>query len=378
MLVVHKEIFKDEKCIETRTKCSFPNCNDTFLKKIDLTNHVKDFHKVDIIVEENTFQSQSDFELWKENEEMRNYVYFSKQRGDVTGKHFRHVYYNCQHDGELRIHNREQTNKTNRKVHYGHVKSNAYCPARMTLKIRLSDGFVELVYIKSHSHPITIENSKFQPTPKSVKKKISAKLALGVPVKNVWKDLKRGKPTESDQRENENLPASEEHFIKKNVISNMKRKISHQRKLTSDVSISRREKGLDIPDDHVATVIDAKQWQVQSQTKDIVYVVNRIKERCPECSHTSNEDFLICKHLYNCNCGNLEICKHIFKIHSVSTIALYRATELEEETQLFSQLVEKLSDLVQNSEVVQKLLLPQINHKLTNMIKQAESISTKD
>ena len=121
---------------------------------------------------------------------MKKSAYFSKQRGDRYGKKFRYVY--CQRDCAQRIHKAHDRKyyHTKRKVHHGSVKTNSFCPGRMILKVNLESNSVELTYFKSHNHPITLENTVFQPVPKSIKAAISSKLALGVPVKEIWKDVR--------------------------------------------------------------------------------------------------------------------------------------------------------------------------------------------
>lgn len=42
---------------------------------------------------------------------------------------------------------------------------------------------------KSHNHPITLKNTIFKPISKSIKAAISSELPLGVPVKEIWKDV---------------------------------------------------------------------------------------------------------------------------------------------------------------------------------------------
>ena len=75
------------------------------------------------------------------------------------------------------------------RVHHENVKTNSFCPGRMVLKVNLESKSVELTYFKSHNDPITLENTVFQPIPTSIKVAISSKLALGVSVKEIWKDI---------------------------------------------------------------------------------------------------------------------------------------------------------------------------------------------
>ena len=78
--------------------------------------------------------------------------------------------------------------KTNVKYKYGSIKTGKFFPARRT--VRIKPGKTSVVYIKSHNHPINIYNTQFQPIPKSVKTSVAAKLALGVPVPQIYRDLR--------------------------------------------------------------------------------------------------------------------------------------------------------------------------------------------
>ena len=60
----------------------------------------------------------------------------------------------------------------------------------MVLKVNLKSNSVDLTYFKFHNHRITLENTVFQPIPKSINAGIASKLALGVPVKEIWKDVR--------------------------------------------------------------------------------------------------------------------------------------------------------------------------------------------
>ena len=95
----HGTAFKDDRCTDVRTMCNFPGCMESFFWKVDFVKHLTDRHNIACSVESYTFASELEFQNWKEKEEVKNLVYFSKQRGDRCGKKFRYVYYNCQRDG---------------------------------------------------------------------------------------------------------------------------------------------------------------------------------------------------------------------------------------------------------------------------------------
>ena len=188
----HETVFKDDHCIDVRTMCNFPGYTESFFRRVDFVKHLTDRHNMACSVESYNVASKLEFQNWKEKEEVKNLVYFSKQRGDRCGKNFQYVYYNCQLD-DAHLINRAQDKKdhqTIRKMHHGSLKSNSFCQGRMVLKVNLKSNSVDLTYFKFHNHRITLENTVFQPIPKSINAGISSKLALGVPVKEIWKDVR--------------------------------------------------------------------------------------------------------------------------------------------------------------------------------------------
>ena len=75
------------------------------------------------------------------------------------------------------------------KVRHGSVKTNSFCESCMVVKVNFESNLVKLTCFKFHNHPITLKNMVFQPVSKSFKAVISSKLALGIPVKEIWKDV---------------------------------------------------------------------------------------------------------------------------------------------------------------------------------------------
>ena len=104
------------------------------------------------------------------------------------------MYYVCQHDGHSKAQRRkeEPDRKTNKRYHHGRTKRDAFCPLRMNVKLHESDRTVSVTYIRAHNHPIGAENTVHHPTPASILNLIKTKLCLGVPVSNIYRDLREG------------------------------------------------------------------------------------------------------------------------------------------------------------------------------------------
>ena len=217
-LRVHEVVVKDSNSIEVRTSCHYPACNESFYQKSDLIHHLKNKHSVEVCVENKTFKSIEDIEDWKEKEELKNCVYFSKQSGEKSTKQKKKLnYYICQRDGHSKPHKavNEPATKTNIRYKRGKIKTGSFCPARMSVST-FDDGKVEMLYIKSHNHPVTISDTKYHPIPRSVKANITAKVAIGVPVKDIYRDL-RSSLGHREQRDVGKEVLTKTHMITKNL-----------------------------------------------------------------------------------------------------------------------------------------------------------------
>ena len=54
----------------------------------------------------------------------------------------------------------------------------------------METGQLQVYYVSTHNHQLTLENTKFQPMPQSIRTGIKARLSLGVPVQEIYKDLR--------------------------------------------------------------------------------------------------------------------------------------------------------------------------------------------
>ena len=120
------------------------------------------------------------------------------------------------------------------KYKHGSIKTGKFCPARMT--VRIEPRKTSVVYIKSHNHPINIYSTQFQPIPKSIKPSVVAKLAFGVPVPQIYCDIRSTLRGREQRSESEPLPKT--HLITNENITDMKRVMSYGRCLHPDDSTS--------------------------------------------------------------------------------------------------------------------------------------------
>ena len=235
----HGIIYTDEKSHESKITCHLDNCSEKFFTKTLFINHLKKKHDVIVPTENKTFDTMKEFLVWKEQEELRNFVFFSQQSGDHKSATASQRYYYCQHDGSALPHRSksEPGRTTKRKNKKGQVKTGSFCPAKMTLKISEPSGKVQLEYTKSHNHPINITNTVFQPVPKSLQTQIAAKVAVGKPVNEIHREV-RGDMGDRENRESVSGNVTRAHLLKKRVISDIKRRLEKGKRLHPDDSTS--------------------------------------------------------------------------------------------------------------------------------------------
>ena len=111
-----------------------------------------------------------------------------------------------------------------------------FCPGRMNVKLHESDSTVSVTYIRGHNHPIGVENPVYQPTPTSVLNSIKTKQYLGVPVNNIYRELREGIINRNSRKTSEVI--SKKHLPKKSNVSDIHRHMSYGRRLHPDDSTS--------------------------------------------------------------------------------------------------------------------------------------------
>ena len=240
-----------------RTKCTYPGCEELFYHKSKMIDHLNEFHQVEAKKQVINFENEKLFMDWKEKEELKNFVYYSKQRGDGESKLLIHKYFICQHDGDERPHRKDgdPARKSNRKFRRGQIKTGSFCPSRIICHLNKVTNKVRVEYISAHSHPVNLANTVFQPIPTSTRQEIKAKLSIGIPVNEVYKDLREGMGNRESRLSNECITRA--HLISKTNISDMRRHMKYARRLH--------------PDDSTSTHLIVKKLQLESYNCVIVY-----------------------------------------------------------------------------------------------------------
>eukprot|EP00058_Branchiostoma_floridae_P009388 XP_002594876.1 hypothetical protein BRAFLDRAFT_86044 [Branchiostoma floridae] len=149
----HKQEYDDPHKAKMAT-CIQPNCDRVFYHRTRMLKHLEDDHNLVLSSSTHRFDTERDFLDWKEREERKNLVQFTKQGGSTLGKLSRYSYYICQHDGSDRAHcARGQPQRlSSRRNKKGRVKTGAICPARMLVKAELNSSVLRVTYVSSHNH----------------------------------------------------------------------------------------------------------------------------------------------------------------------------------------------------------------------------------
>ena len=137
----------------------------------------------------------------------------------------------------------------------GQVKSDRFCPSRMNCHINKATNAVRVEYISAHSHPVNLANTAYQPIPSTTRQEIKEKLSVGVPVNEVYKDLREGIGNRESRVEN--LSITKAHLISKANVSDIKRHMKYSRRLH--------------PEDSTSTHLIVKKLQLESNNSIIVY-----------------------------------------------------------------------------------------------------------
>lgn len=254
-LKVHCRTKHDTEIMDTasKTKCLNPQCNKSFYHKTQMLQHMEQEHGLMIQKLEMEFVSMEAFKKWKVEEETKKFVFFSSYRGPAANKNGKdkHLYFKCQRDGPDRAHRKlgEPRRKTERRNKKGSVKTGLLCPARMLCKVSGKTGKVTLTYIYSHAHTITPSDTEHQPLPKPLKKDLMEKLALGTPVRQLYKDLRKQSMdgvigggndvgTKTPGSPSSSAGALPVHHVSQRTLELMKHRVDMSRRLHCDESTS--------------------------------------------------------------------------------------------------------------------------------------------
>ncbi|XP_030843627.1 uncharacterized protein LOC115924911 [Strongylocentrotus purpuratus] len=188
-----RKVHKETTTSNARTSCIRPGCKEMFYHKTKLMQHLEEDHGICLQKSELSFATVEKFLAWKEREESQNFAYFSKERGAIQSSLCIHQTYACQRNGSSRSHKAKGSpaRTTSRKKSQGCVKTDMICPARIITAKCLKTGNLKVTYYSSHSHRLLSSDIKFHPLPQKLRDDLKLKIAFGVTVEDILKDLSR-------------------------------------------------------------------------------------------------------------------------------------------------------------------------------------------
>lgn len=123
---------------------------------------------------------------WIENMQKLTNSFYTGQNGVITHNDTQYKYLYCQHLARLQNRGKPKVQKTCRRRNIGLVP-NFSCPSRIRIH-RLQDRSIRMRYFALHNHPLKVEYLKYHQFPKSLRRHIIAKLAMGIKPRRVLSD----------------------------------------------------------------------------------------------------------------------------------------------------------------------------------------------
>ena len=227
----------DGSVLKKKTKCMSPNCKETFFHHNKLIQHLKNDHKAKIQESQMDFPSMKEFLTWKEAEESKNFLYYSKSTSTKKCKNDSYSYYLCQKNGCSRPHRSKdnRSRKTTRRNVKGVIKTDSFCPSRIICRAN-KNGTISITYTETHNHTPQFKDTEHHPIPESILENIKQKLLLGASVDHIHKDLREGRDSRTNRGKCDNI--KKKHALSKRQIRNIARKLKVNKRLHANDAMS--------------------------------------------------------------------------------------------------------------------------------------------
>ncbi len=180
--------------------CSVSSCQRKFYHIDTMVDHMISDHEADIQIECRNFACEDDFKDFLSVEENINHVKFVSTRKHQLNKHSIKTYQlQCFRSGKKKYVPKHKS-KTCGPHKKGSCKIGSVCPARLYVKV-LPDGQTNIKYIKSHSHELSFDQTKYLSLPEHIKEQILGQLSLNVPINSIL-DSVRNMYDDRDMQDN--------------------------------------------------------------------------------------------------------------------------------------------------------------------------------
>ena len=216
---------KNPKEVNWKQQCLISDCDMKFRTTAQVIEHLTNAHGADIVTEDLLFETKTKFKDYVEMEEEKSNTKYVQRKEKKTNKQQNNVYQLvCHRSGTAKSHLKKGTElKGKTKNKKGHCQTGKLCPARMFVT-ELNNGTVTVKFVKSHTHSVGLQESKFMPVPDKVKDNIINLLSMKVPINNILDNIRE---QFSDRNSRDNM-INIKHYnlIGKKTIHNLKRKLS--------------------------------------------------------------------------------------------------------------------------------------------------------
>ena len=205
--------------------CIISSCSMVFQTTNQLIEHAVNVHDANIKIENVEFDTVNQFSDFRSKEELSSNTRFVRRSRPQVNKKGEKVYsLVCHRNGLVKSHRGKGVEpKTNRKHKKGHCQTNSLCPARFSV-CEHPDGKVSVKYVKSHTHSLSFEQSKYLPIPDSLKSEIVNMLALKIPINCI---IDKVREHFSDRENRDNLDDLKYyHLIDRKTIHSLKTKVT--------------------------------------------------------------------------------------------------------------------------------------------------------
>ena len=172
---------------QKKVLCPISTCKMEFCHVDNLVQHLRVSHGARIESNNIKFNNKDDFEKFLRRESDSKNTRYVQHRKKTTNKDNSITYtLVCHRSGHNRKHLKKGENykgrrRENRK---GTCKINNLCPSRMSVREKVN-GTVSVRYVKSHTHSVEVEESKYMPIPENIRSDISSMLAMRVPINHI-------------------------------------------------------------------------------------------------------------------------------------------------------------------------------------------------
>uniref|UniRef100_A0A8D9EC47 C2H2-type domain-containing protein n=1 Tax=Cacopsylla melanoneura TaxID=428564 RepID=A0A8D9EC47_9HEMI len=179
---------KHEKKIQQRQDANMFcfMCNESFCYTEHLRSHLTGEHDINLEVQKLTFDSFSEFELWRKEVEHESNIKYIQANGTKRAKDKDTIYLRCNRTGVYR--DRKSLNSSKKMKIQGTCKINNHCTSSMVVELFKATNSVQVKFFKDHfGHDIELQHLPLSSVDKDL---IVCKLLSGASADTVVNEIR--------------------------------------------------------------------------------------------------------------------------------------------------------------------------------------------